>query len=147
MTTNNTISSLIFLFLIIGSFCCKPKPVAIELGKDNCSFCKMSIADQHFGGEIISENNDVYKFDDVFCLLKFKKEYHLDKKDIKQIFLINYEEPHNFISAENAFLLKSNELHSPMGGDMAAFNNENKMKEALQKFHGKEISWKFLINQ
>jgi copper chaperone NosL len=134
---------LIVLILSISCFLtsCNSGPQPIKLGTDACSFCKMSIADKHFGAEIISKKGKVFKFDDTHCVLAFLKENELKKDDVRQTWLINYEEPHNFIPAEKAFLLKSDELHSPMGGNIAAFENEKQLEETMKTTKGEKITW------
>ena len=146
MISRNKITAIGFSLLFFALFSCNTMPVPIQLGKDSCSFCKMGFADEHFGAEIISKEGKVFKFDDVHCLLAFKKANTINNNDAKETFLVNFEELHNFIPMSKIFLLKSAELHSPMGGNVAAFSNENKLKEAMQKFKGEEISWKELIN-
>ena len=53
----------------------------------------------------------------------------------------------NFIVAQKAFLLKSEELHSPMGGNVASFDNEKKLKDAAQKVKGETVTWDALVNE
>ena len=136
--------SVLFIF---GFMSCNTAPQPIILGKDACSFCKMSIADQRFGGEIITKKGKVFKFDDMHCLLAFRKSNSVNSNDIQETYLVNFEDPHNFIRAPKAILLKSEELHSPMGGNIANFNDENKFKEAMQKFKGEQISWEALLKE
>lgn len=137
----NKAVTTVVAFAICALMSCNTGPQSIKLGVDVCSFCKMSIADEHFGAEIITKKGKVYKFDDMHCLLAFRKANTINNADIKETWLINFEEPHNFIESSKAFLLKSDELHSPMGGNIANFSDEAKLKEAMQKFKGEEISW------
>ena len=146
MTGVNKKATAISIFLIFGLMSCNTLPQPIKLGVDACGFCKMSIADKRFGAEIITKKGKVFKFDDMHCLLAFIKANTINNNDIKETYLINFDEPHNFIEAPKAFLLKSNELHSPMGGNIANFSDENKLKEAAQKFEGEEVSWGALLN-
>ena len=138
---------MISTFLILAFLSCNSGPQPIKLGSDACDFCKMSIADQHFGAEIITKKGKVYKFDDMHCILAFMKSNTISNKDIKETWLINFSEPHNFIPAEKAFLLKSNELHSPMGGNVACFDDENKMKETRNDVKGEVVIWDQLVNE
>ena len=55
-------------FLLIG---CNPKAEKINLGKDQCAECKMTIADPKFGAEIVTKKGKVYKFDDTHCIAVF----------------------------------------------------------------------------
>ena len=58
------------MFIFLAS--CNTGPQPIKIGVDACAFCKMTIADEKFGGEIITGKNKIYKFDDIHCLLSFK---------------------------------------------------------------------------
>lgn len=129
------------VFAIFTLVSCNSGPQPIKLGEDACSFCKMGFADQRFGAEIVTKKGKIFKFDDMHCMLAFRKAGTVNTDDIKETWLINFDEPHNFIESSRAFLLKSDELHSPMGGDIANFSDEAKLKQAMQKFKGEEISW------
>lgn len=144
---NKSLLKLFSFFFVITVLSCNSGPQPIQLGKDACSFCKMSIADKHFGGEIKTVKGKVFKFDDMHCILGFIKSNTVDPKDIKQTWLVNFNEPHNFIPAQKAFLLKSADLHSPMGGDVAAFETQKEYNDASNKVKGESTSWESLLNE
>lgn len=133
---------LAFIFLV-G---CSSGPRPIKIGVDNCDFCKMGIADNHFGGEIVTKKGKVYKFDDTHCLSAFRTA-KMDSNAIKEIYFVNYKEPHNFIESGKALFLRSEGLHSPMGGNTAVFDNENELKQESGKVSGEIISLQDLLNQ
>ena len=143
-TRMSTVISAMLLFTLIS---CNPAPQPIKLGKDACTSCKMTIADSRYGAEIITLKGKNFKFDDTHCLLSFLKVNTIDSKDIKNTYLVNFAEPHDFIEASKAFLLKSSELHSPMGGNIAGFSGKAPLMEAAQKFKGEETSWKELLKE
>lgn len=145
----NRISAVIFTVFIFGLISCNSGPQPIRLGQDACTFCKMSIADNRFGAEIITKKGKVYKFDDMHCILGFMKANTINNSDIKETYLVNFDEPHNFILAQKAFLLKGNELHSPMGGNVAAFTDENKLKDVMQNIKGDNVAttWDALVKE
>ncbi len=147
MSTVNKVVAALSVFLMFALISCNTGPQPIKLGSDACSFCKMSIADNRFGGEIITKKGKIFKFDDMHCVLGFMKANTINNNDIKETWLVNFDEPHNFIDAKKAFLLKSNELHSPMGGNVASFDNENKLKEAMKNIKGETITWDALVNE
>ncbi|MEO6812603.1 MAG: nitrous oxide reductase accessory protein NosL [Ginsengibacter sp.] len=147
MTTINKVVAALSLFLMFAFISCNTGPQPIKLGADACSFCKMSIADNRFGAEIITKKGKIYKFDDMHCVLGFMKANTINNSDIKETWLVNFDEPHNFIDAKKAFLLKSNELHSPMGGNVASFDNVNKLKESMKNIKGETITWVALVNE
>lgn len=129
----------VFVALLFGFLSCNSGPRPIVLGEDACDFCKMSIAGKNFGAEIITDKGKVYKFDDTHCLATFRKE-NIDSNVIKHIYFVNFLDPHNFIDAAHVFLLKSNKLHSPMGGNTAAFDSKEKLNITQQKVEGDEIT-------
>lgn len=139
---NAIVVSAILLFVFPS---CSTGPEPIKIGADACSFCKMSIADNRFGGEIITKKGKIFKFDDMHCLLQFRKENVISSADIKQTYLVNFEEPHNFVEASKASLLKSDQLRSPMGGNIAVFESEEKLNTATTQFQGAKTTWAALI--
>ena len=129
----------IFVVLLFGLVSCNSGPQPIKLGTDACDFCKMSIAGKNFGAEIITDKGKVYKFDDTHCFATFRKK-NIDSNIIKHVYFVNFMNPHNFIDADHVFFLESNELHSPMGGNTAAFENKEDLKMTQQKVQGNEIT-------
>ncbi|HET9057739.1 MAG TPA: nitrous oxide reductase accessory protein NosL [Chitinophagaceae bacterium] len=127
-------------FIVVFFFAaCTTGPKPFKTGVDNCDFCKMTITDNRFGGELITKKGKVYKFDDLHCLLEFKKQ--VNDKNIKEIYLINFTGTHDFIRAKEAVLLSSENLKSPMGGNMAAFKNEEELVIAKKQFAGTSLKW------
>lgn len=131
---------IVFIFSFF-LFSCSTSPEPIVLGKDACAFCKMSIANKNFGAEIMTKKGKSFKFDDMHCLLGFMDAKTVDEKDINEIYLVNFYEPHNFLVASKAFYLESEDLKSPMGGNVAAFETESDLQKAEQEFKGKRITW------
>ena len=131
--------AITFLVMLSGS--CNIGPQPIKIGADACSFCKMTISDNRFGGEITTKKGKIYKFDDIHCILAFKKSNGLKNQDIDRAYLVNFDGMHNFIEASKASLLKSDEFHTPMGGNIAAFQNEQSLHNTAQKFKGTIASW------
>lgn len=141
---NKKLTTTLTSLLIFGLISCHSAPEPIHLGQDACSFCKMSIANNHFGAEIKTKKGKVYKFDDMHCIAGFIK---LNEVASSEIWLVNYAEPHNFIPAQKAFLLKSPELHSPMGANIANFDDESKLKDAMKNMKGEELTWNQFISE
>ncbi len=50
------------MFLAFSTMGCNTEPQPIKIGEDACSFCKMSIADNRYGAEIITKKGKVFKF-------------------------------------------------------------------------------------
>ena len=135
----------IFVALLFGMISCNSGSQPIKLGTDACDFCKMPFADRNFGAEIITNKGKVYKFDDTHCLATFRKK-NIDSNIIKHVYFANFLNPHNLIDADHVFLLKSGELHTPMGGNTAAFDSKEKLNMTQQKVQGNEITLQELFD-
>ncbi|HEU4607821.1 MAG TPA: nitrous oxide reductase accessory protein NosL [Chitinophagaceae bacterium] len=133
------IPALMFAVLLFAS--CKSGPQPIKPAIDACSFCKMTVMDTRFGGEILTRKGKVFIFDDLHCLLAYNQSGQIEKKDIAQIYLLNYAHPGELLRAENCLIIKSEGLHSPMGGNMAAFSKQADAERVKQTTHGEYIQW------
>jgi copper chaperone NosL len=140
-TVTNTKTILVSSLLIILTTSCNSLPQPLQLGKDQCYSCKMTISDPRFGAEIVTNKSKVFKFDDTHCMLGFKKSGSLEATKIKAIYITNFNTPHQLMPAERTFLLQSDQLRSPMNGNVAAFEKQGDLTAAQQTFPGKIISW------
>ena len=141
----NKLIRLSFVFLIFILVSCSIEPQPIKMG-DTCSFCLMGVADNRFGAELITKKGKIYKFDDTHCLLEFLNAQTVPKEQQKSILFVNFETPHGFLDAKNAFLLKSVDLRSPMGSNIAAFESLEKLKESQTKLGGEVVEWASLAS-
>jgi copper chaperone NosL len=137
----------IIMLLFLLDACSSGGPEPFHLGKEPCSYCKMTISDPHFGAEIITTKGKVYKFDDMHCLNSFLKENNISKADIKNMYAVNFCGNHDLIKADEKLLLfKCDALQSPMGGNIAAFNNSDSLAVLMKKYKkGIPLNWDELI--
>ena len=132
------------LLIVAISFCvsgCNTDPEPIKVGKDNCDYCKMTMSDNRFGGEIVTTKSKVYKFDDERCIVSFLNAGKVKKVEIAEVYFVNFLPPHDFINVKNAHFLQSPNFKSPMNGNIAAFSNEDSLAKVLPEFFGNKISW------
>jgi copper chaperone NosL len=127
--------------MILAISSCSSGPMPIQVGRDNCDFCKMGIADARFGAEVVSKKGKVWKFDDEHCLISFLKEGSLKKEDINDVYFVRFDGGHELLPSGKAVLLQSEALHSPMGGNIAAFGDKADFEHAKQQMSGNEIRW------
>ena len=120
---------------------CTAQPEPLRPGIDNCYFCKMSVSDLRFGAELITAKGKIYKFDDMHCLLSFLKSKAVEEKQIKEVYLTDYAGTHALIPASAAYLFSSEDLRSPMNGNIAAFSNESDMEKTRIQMNGKVVKW------
>ena len=119
-------------------------PQPISLNKDNCDFCKMTISDGKLASEIVTKKGRVYKFDDVKCMLGYKAENK--QVDCKEIYVNDYLADNVLIPANTAFYIKSDEVKSPMNGNIAAFKTKADAEKYAGKYSVAVLDWRAVNN-
>jgi copper chaperone NosL len=137
------ISTIALLLLFLSS--CTKEPVPLHQGKDTCAYCKMTIEDLRFGGEIVTRTGKCIPFDDVQCLLSFYKEMSTDNRKQAVCYLSDFSGRHNLNQANDCILLRSNSLKCPMNGHLAAFHNEASFDLVAKTYQGEKVLWKELL--
>lgn len=142
----NAVAIAIFIVFIGTAFSsCNVASEPIKIGVDNCQFCKMTISDAKYGIELITKKGKILKYDETHCLLSSIKQGDLDQSQIKEIYFTDFCGKHELINKTVVFLLKSEELRSPMEGNVAAFSNKDSLSVYAQQFHGIQITWDQLL--
>ncbi len=139
------VSAILPVLLLVFLSSCSTKPEPIKVGTDNCYFCKMTITDARFGAELITQKGKVYKFDDVHCILDFLQAKAVEEKEISGIYLTDYSNGNQLVKATEALLLQSEDLRSPMNGNVAAFSGNDSLKKIMENFKGKQTTWNELV--
>ncbi|MBI5326548.1 MAG: nitrous oxide reductase accessory protein NosL [Ignavibacteriae bacterium] len=134
--------TFIILFLIsIINIGCSRSPEPIEYGKDNCSYCKMSIVEKQFGTELITKKGKINKFDSIECLAAFLESGGINIGDVLSCWVTDYYHPGNFINADESFYLHSDNLRSPMGEFLSGYSNINDAKRSMNQYGGNIMKW------
>jgi copper chaperone NosL len=131
---NIAVATLLLMFSIQS---CSQGPQPIKYGSEACDFCKMTIMDKKFACEWVTDKGKVYRFDDIHCLLSFRKADNSKGTAYINDFTVNKE----FTKAANLYYVKSDELKTPMNGNVAAFLNEASQGDFLNGHSGKKLSW------
>lgn len=134
----NLLHSILVLFLL-SLISCSVEPEAIKYGENSCDFCRMTIVDQLHGAEIVSSKGKIYKFDASECMLNFKKEN--SELEIAMHLTNHYLEPGELIDATTATFLISEEIPSPMGGNLSAFASLEEAEQIQNKHSGIILTW------
>jgi len=132
-------TNLLFLIPLLILLACQTDPEPIDFGKDACDHCKMVIMDPKFGAEIITEKGRIYKFDDVNCKRNYINENAVQEENLKYNMVIDFSEPQTLINADRAYYVKSEEIKSPMGSQIAAFNSEDAARQMMKRWNGGEM--------
>ena len=104
---------------------CSAGPEPIAFGQDQCTFCRMTIAEPTFGAELITDKGRVLKYDAAECLI-----HHLeaDAPPHEQLLVIAYDEPGQLYPVDSLTFVISPEYRSPMGANLAGFRSADKAK-------------------
>jgi len=138
-TLKHYLATLLFVIL----FGCNVSPQAINYGSDGCHFCKMTIVDKLHAAEIVTNKGKVYTFDASECMINFTKEF--DTSEVK-LYLTNvYTEPETLVDATQATFLISQNVPSPMGAFLTAFENKADAEKAQEEKGGVLYSWEELL--
>lgn len=132
-------NKLLFLVGILFCMSCAKKIEKINFGKDNCSFCSMTVMDARFGAELITKKGKVFKFDSGECLIKFLQEN--GDENVEQIYVINYQSPGVLIDVHHAFFVQGGEIQSPMGGRLAAFFLQEGAQAFMKEKQASILNW------
>jgi copper chaperone NosL len=137
----------LFVALLFEMSACSSGPQPIKPGVEACDYCKMTISQLNFGGEIITQKGKIYKFDDLHCMIGFLKSGFVTEKDIKQNVVINYEKQNDFINVKTAQFVVSPALQSPMRSNAAGFATKEAAEKNSTENQGQVLNWNELLNQ
>jgi copper chaperone NosL len=131
--------SLFLLTIVFSS--CSTEPEPINFGTDQCENCKMTIADNKFGSELITNKGKVYKFDAVECMINYTNVGKIMKQDVGKYLVINTAKPGELIDAVKAVYLRSENFPSPMGEYLSAYGSREEAAQFYDKYQGEYLTW------
>jgi copper chaperone NosL len=129
----------ILLLAMLMSSCSNAKPEALVVNKDQCEFCKMTVADIRFGAEAISSKGRIYKFDDLNCMIAFNKSN--EKIMMNKLFVNDYQANNQLIDATTAWYIIHETIKSPMGSNTAAFSTKDLAMNMGKSISVEAVSW------
>jgi copper chaperone NosL len=115
----------VFLFLwFFGCGSSEVKPVDIY-PEDMCANCKMAFSDHRFASEIVTDQAEAHKFDDIGCMFKFKAKH--TEVNVVAMYLKDYDTK-EWIPYERATIVET-DVETPMGSGKVAFADSTKARE------------------
>ncbi len=79
----------------------------------------MAISERRFASELIDAEGAVYKFDDLACMLRFRRQR---RPHVAAGYVMDFQRA-RWIEAARAHVVQSAAFQTPMGGGMAAFED------------------------
>ena len=124
-----TSAIILGIFLVGGCRPGKIEPVDI-FPEDICGNCRMAISDKAFASEIITEQGEVQKFDDIGCM----ESYRIKNPGISVAanFVSDYETK-AWLRLENSIIMKTG-IETPMGSGKIALSDSAKAKSYADKY-------------
>ena len=129
------------LTLIITLVSCSPEKSPIEYGFDKCYYCKMTIVDKKFGGELVTRKGKVYKFDATECLVNFLHSDEIRIDEVSMMLTNTYDNPGELVQVEHCYYLRSENMPSPMGMYINPFREKTLALEYQSERNGNIYHW------
>ncbi len=139
------IRNLMSIFVLFTFAGCQVQPDPIEFGKEECSFCKMTIVDRQHAAQLVTNKGKQYKFDAIECMLNSLNEKQNSKGN--QIYLVSDYGKGTMTKAEDATYLISQGIKSPMGAFLSAFSSKTDAITTKDQQGGEIYTWEEIMKK
>jgi copper chaperone NosL len=129
---------MVTLALVAG---CSAGPEPIRWGTDACDVCRMVLTDKLFGAELVEEGGQVRKFDGLDELVTYTSQSGKKGK----VYVTNGKDG-ALVPIEQAVIVRSPGLISPMGGDVTTFASKADADAYIQAQKLDNVSWPALAD-
>ena len=133
-------ASLAALAVAAAAACAPAVPGDIaDLGKP-CDYCRMTISDERFGGQMITKKGKIYAFDSIECLASF----YLQQPAVGEasaVWVADYAKPGHWVAAQSALFARSEAHQSPMGLNIVSFAADADTATVLRDLGGATMRW------
>ncbi len=101
----------------------------------------MMITDHQYGAEILLTTGKAYTFDSIECMSAYQAGGSLAAAKVHSLWVTDFNSPGKLIDSETAIFLHSDNLRSPMGMNLSAYNDHGQAALNQSRFGGQLISW------
>lgn len=119
--------------------CSKGPPTPLVAGQDACEFCRMTITDARFGGEVVLSTGKRYAFDSIECLATFLAT-EPDPSHVTRVWVADFVQ-RRLVDASSAVFVRGGSLRSPMGRELAAFGAGVDTAALRARYGGNLLQW------
>ena len=120
----------------------KPVDIAnaiVDAGKP-CDYCRMTISDERFGGQLITRKGKAYAFDSIECLASFYVQQPATA-EMSKVWVADYANPGEWIPAASAVFARSEAHQSPMGLNLVSFSPKADSAALPRELRVGAMSW------
>jgi copper chaperone NosL len=129
--------------IIIFFQSCSSGPQPIRYGVAECDYCKMTIMDKRFASQWVTNKGKAYSFDDVHCMKGFRKTNQSEGT----AYINDFTGKQELVNAEKLFFAHSEEIQTPMGGNIVTFISQVDRDKVVTENNGRALSWKEIQTQ
>lgn len=109
------------------------EPEEINPEIDVCEVCNMGIAHEHFATEIVTEDREIHKFDDIGCMDEFlKSEKSLKEAGASKQYVRDMETG-EWVELEKAFHAFHPDYWTPMANGVVSFKTKERAEEYVKE--------------
>lgn len=137
-------STLSVVAFTIATVACTTKPTPIQYGKEACSFCRMSIVDNQYGTQLVSDKGKTFSFDAIECMVNFEE---VESHSWMYRMATPYSRPGVLVPIDSLSILRSPKLPSPMGANLTAEYTGNKASKLQAQYGGDLLTYGDLIDK
>ncbi len=130
-----------FVVLALFLSACEKGPGDIRIGEQECDHCRMMISDERFAAQLITSHGRQYAFDAIECLAAYVDIGDGQQLEIEGLWVPDFNTSGNWIPANEATYLQSENIRSPMALNLSAYQTEDEAEEQRSEFNGSLIDW------
>ncbi len=132
---------LLALCVLLLSGCGNVELRPIELlPEDTCAFYRMAISEKRFACELVTKDGDAIKFDDIGCMLHYRKK----SESVAATFVVDFD-TREWLKSEEAHFVKSKVFKTPMDGNVVAFKTGADAAAAADRTQGVPLRYAALL--
>ena len=102
-----------------------------------CAQCKMAISEKRYAAELVDADNNVVKFDNMNCMLRYAASQNLRHKAVA--WFVMDSEGREWLDARQALLVKSSSIPGPMGSGFLALKDPARADQVAKHFSGQVL--------
>lgn len=121
---------------------CQRAPRPLVAGTDACDYCRMTVSDVRFGGEIQSKTGRIHAFDAVECLASFYLDAS-ERGEVRAAWATDFESG-RFVAVDSAIFIYEGRINSPMGRSLIALAPDTP-DETRRGYGGRVLRWPELL--
>jgi copper chaperone NosL len=101
----------------------------------------MAISQLEFASEIVTPDGEVYKFDDIGCMIEFSNAKELPEGSV--MFVRDFY-TREWIKIEDALFVKSEKIQTPMNYFVVTFKTRETLERFMKEYGGEEFPYEQL---